>query len=138
MTRMAELDPIVNDLDAPFWDGARAGRLMLPFCLATGRAFWPPSPLSPHVSRGAVEWRVVEPVGVLQAVVIFRRSYHQALAARMPYGIGQVALDAGPRLQAHIVDPDGIGAPRAGDRVRLDFAALIEGGPAVPIACRLR
>jgi uncharacterized OB-fold protein len=43
----------------------------------------------------------------------------------LPYGIGLVALDAGPRLQAHLVDPEYPSAPQPDDRVSLGFAALL-------------
>ena len=33
------LAPVINMLNAPFWEGARKGRLMLPYCEVTGRAF---------------------------------------------------------------------------------------------------
>lgn len=125
---MAEsLAPLRNSLSAPFWVGAEAGRLVIPHCLATGRPFWPPSPSSPFVTAGAVDWRVVEPEGEAITIVTYRRGFQQALAGYLPYAIALVEL-AGPiRLQAHVAAPDAEGALRAGDRVLLHFAALAEG-----------
>ena len=134
---MDALAPIVNSLNAPFWEGARSGALMLPFCVATGRAFWPPSPWSPFHANGAVAWRRVEPVGTLVSRVVYRRSFHPALAPLMPYAIALVTLDAGARLQAHLARPDDPESPRAGERVALRFLPLIEGGPAVPTVEKL-
>jgi uncharacterized protein len=115
------LNPAINTLNAPFWEAARAGRLVLPFCTTTGRAFWPPSPSSPYATGGAVEWRDAEPRGRLCTGVVYRRSFHKAFEALMPYAIGLVELDAGPRLQAHIPNPDSASAPRTGERVALRF-----------------
>jgi uncharacterized OB-fold protein len=128
---MAEtLHPVVNDLNRPFWDGAARGKLVLPHCANTGRAFWPPGPISPFADGGPVVWRTTSAGGRIDTIVIYRRVFQKALADIMPYGVAQVRLDAGPSLLAHVRDADGI-VP--GDRVALRFEPLIPGGPAVPI-----
>src|SRR5262245_16437422 len=118
---MESVAPLINDLNAPFWDAAEAGRLLLPFCVTTQRAFWPPSPLSPLATNGLVQWRPVEPTGTLRACVVYRRSFYKSFDSLMPYAVGLMELDAGPRLQAHISDPDSGKAPRNGDRVAIRF-----------------
>lgn len=124
------LSPIVNDLNAPFWAAAAEGWLNLPACLDTGRAFWPPGPLSPFTG-GAVGWRPAEPAGTLKGTVIYHRVFQKAFEPLAPYGAALVELDAGPRLMVHVRDP--AAAPRPGARVRIDFQPLLEGGPAVPV-----
>lgn len=128
------LAPIVNRLNAPFWEAAQAGRLMLPFCTATGQAFWPPSPLSPFDIRADVAWREASPLGELQSLAVYRRSFHPAFDPLMPFGVGLVALDAGPRLLAHIAAPGTPAAPCAGARVRLRFRPILPDGLCVPLA----
>ena len=129
--------PIVNALNDPFWRGAAEGRLVLPFCVQTGRAFWPPSPVSPFATGGAVEWREAASIGTMRAMVIYRRSFQEAFKSLMPYGIGLVELDAGPRLQVHVPTPDAAAAPHSGDRVGISFVRLIDHGERVPVAHRL-
>jgi uncharacterized OB-fold protein len=125
---MAEpLAPLRNRLSEPFWAGAEAGRLTLPHCVATGRPFWPPSPASPFVTAGAVEWRTVALEGEAVAIVTYRRAFQQPLADCMPYAIALIELAGGVRLQAHLARPDDDAAPRTGDRVELSFAPLGEG-----------
>lgn len=123
---------IRNTLSAPFWDAAAEGRLMLPWCVESGRHFWPPSPVSPFATVGAVQWREADAAGVLIGVAVYRRTFQKALEARLPYGVGLVELNAGPRLQVHLADPDAGNAPCAGDRVTIAFISIIEGGPRVP------
>lgn len=127
-------DPIINHLNRPFWEGAGAGRLVLPHCVATGRAFWPPSPISPFAEGRAVEWRDVAPAGIVLASVVYRRAFQKAFADLLPYGIAMVALDCGPRLQVHVEAPDAPGAPRGGSRVTLAFKPLLPGGAALLVA----
>src|SRR4051794_10420215 len=110
------IDPIRNALNAPFWAAAEEGRLVLPVCVATGRCFWPPSPSSPFVSGGATAWRDSPGDGTLRGLVIYRRVFQKAFETQLPYGVALVELDEGPRLQAYVAEPEGPGAPRAGDR----------------------
>lgn len=126
------LFPILNALNAPFWAAAAEDRLVLPVCLTTGRAFWPPSPYSPFVTAGPVEWRAAEPVGTVQALVVYRRPFQKTFAALLPYGAALLELDAGPRLMTHAPAPDDPAALSPGDRARLRFVRLLDDGPAVP------
>ena len=128
--------PRVNALNQPFWSAAAEDRLALPFCVLTGRFFWPPASVSPFAGGAAIEWREAAPDGVLAARVVYRRVFQQALKERMPYAVGLVALVAGPRLLAHIPDPDGRGAAQPGDAVRLVFSPIVAGGPKVPHAVK--
>ena len=122
-----------NTLNEPFWQAAAEDRLVLPFCESTGRAFWPPSPISPFATGGKVAWRNVEPVGTLRALAVYRRVFDRDFASLMPYAVALIDLDAGSRLQAHLAHPDAPDAPRRGERVRLRFTPILEGGPAVPV-----
>ena len=73
------IEPEITDLNRPFWDAAARGELVLPHCIKSGKPFWPPSPLSPFVNRGDVEWRSVAPCAVLHSLVIYRRVFQKAL-----------------------------------------------------------
>lgn len=127
-------DPIINDLNRPFWSGAAEGLLCLPHCMATDRAFWPPAPYSPYADGGAVIWREVAATGTVFARVVYRRAFQQAFAPRLPYGIAMVRLDCGVVLQAHVTEPDSPLAAVAGGRVTLRFETLLPGGHALPVA----
>lgn len=128
------LQPIVNDLNAPFWAAARAGELKLPYCVRTGRAFWPPSPLSPYAEDAEVEWRRVARRGVVRALCIYRRVFLKAFEPLAPFGIALVETENGVRLQAHVSKPLGERPLQAGDAVMLGFRVLIEGGEPVLVA----
>jgi hypothetical protein len=128
--------PSRNALNAPFWAAAERGALALPACVASDRAFWPPSPVSPFVTGAAVDWRDVEPVGVLRSIVVYRRVFLKAFEAATPFAIGLIELDAGPRLLAHIPYPDDAAAPAVGERAALRFAPITPGGLPVPTLIR--
>ncbi len=122
--------PVVSDLNRPFWDAAATGRLQLPWCPATEQHFWPPSPFSPFAAVRS-EWREAPRVGTIAAVAIYRRVFQKAFEPLMPYAVGLLALDAGPRLQVHIARVENA---VAGRRATLNFASLLAGGPKVPVA----
>jgi uncharacterized OB-fold protein len=126
------LFPIINALNAPFWAAAAQDSLALPVCIVTGRAFWPPSPYSPFAQGGPVEWRPAEPVGTIRALAVYRRPFQQAFTPLLPYGVGLLELDAGPRLMAHAPASDDPATLKAGDRARLRFVRLLGDGPTVP------
>lgn len=120
--------PLVNDLNAPFWMGARAGKLLLPHCTATNRPFWPPSPVSAWDADGKVVWREAKPRGVVRAMGVYRRVFLKAFEPLTPFAIALVELEKGVRLQAHVASADRADAPRVGDVVALGFRVLVEGG----------
>jgi uncharacterized OB-fold protein len=126
--------PLINTLNAPFWEGARAGRLMLPHCEATNRAFWPPSPVSPYRAGAAIVWREVRPQGAVTALAIYRRVFLKAFEPLTPYGIAMVEVEEGVRLQAHVSNPASLSA---GDQAALSFRVLIAGNEPVLVASRL-
>ena len=125
------VNAVRNALWVPFHDGADQDRLVLPHCIATDRAFWPPSRMSPYVTGGSVDWRQVSPDGRLVARVVYRRGFQQAFEPLLPYGVALVELHCGIRLQAHLYRPDDSASPREGERVTVGFAALIDGGKPV-------
>jgi uncharacterized OB-fold protein len=115
----AHLTPVVNDLSRPFWHAAAEGRLDVPHCAETGRAFWPPAPTSPFRTAGPVEWHAIEAAGTLLSLAVYRRAFQAALAAQLPYGIALIEVLPGVRLLAHVEHPDI--SPQPGTRVKLSF-----------------
>jgi uncharacterized OB-fold protein len=125
------VDPPINTLNTPFWEAARGGTLLLPHCAKSGRAFWPPSPVSPYVTGGEVAWQAVSPTGILRASVVYERVFQMAFKPLAPYRVGLVELDCGVRLQAYHAGPSG--APAIGDRVTIGFRHLAGGNYPVPV-----
>jgi len=124
------IEPEITDLNTPFWLAATAGRLVLPHCVTTGKPFWPPSPLSPFTTNGPVEWKEVEPQGVLRSVVTYRRVFQKVLSDLVPYRIGLVELTDEVRLQAYLAGASQ--TPSVGDEVRINFTPLGAGTQNVP------
>ena len=87
----------------PFWEGAKAHKLLLPRCNSCGKSWFPPSQRCPHCLSANFEWRECAGQGRIYSFVVFHRVYHPAFEEDVPYAVGVVELDEGPRLIANIM-----------------------------------
>src|SRR3954453_2111629 len=86
----------------PFWDGARAGKLMLQFCKDTNRLQHYPRPVSIYTGGRNLEWREVLGKGEIYACTIVRVP-GPGLEGRLPLSVATVELDEGVRIIANII-----------------------------------
>lgn len=87
----------------PFWEGARAGRLMLQYCTATSRYQFYPRPTSAYSGRHTLQWRQATGRGRLAAWSVDRLSATGGVPPRIH---AYVDLDEGVRLLTWLVDCD--------------------------------
>jgi uncharacterized OB-fold protein len=123
MSDYAKPLPRVTGDNRPFWEACRRGRMVMPHCVETGRAFWPPSPISPYRFGGLVEWRPVSGRGEVSAFVVVHQKWFPSFAGDIPYNAAQVELEEGPRLTASIVGIDNAEI-RVGLKVEAVFDAV--------------
>jgi uncharacterized protein len=91
--------PDVNDeATAPFWAGTREGRLLVQKCDNCAYLRWPPGPICPECQSADSAWVDVKPVGRLWSVAVYHRPFDREFAADVPYSVGLVELDEGPRM----------------------------------------
>jgi uncharacterized OB-fold protein len=111
----------------PFWEGARAGKLMLQFCKDTQRFQHHPRPVSIYTGSRNVEWREVSGNGRIYACAIVRIS-GPGVEGRLPLSVATVELDEGVRIIANVVgsDPDEVAI---GQRVMLAWDRLDDDTP---------
>jgi uncharacterized protein len=84
-----------------FWEGAKAGKLLLQRCKDTGKAYFPPRPFSPYTGSRNVE--VFEASG--RATLLSYVIHHRPVPGfKPPYAIAVVELEEGPRMMTNIVD----------------------------------
>ena len=77
--------PAVNPETKPFWDAAREGRFLVPFCAACGKAHWYPRAICPFCAGDKVEWREASGKGTIYTFSVMRR-------VKEPYAIAHVTL----------------------------------------------
>lgn len=108
--------PVPAQHDKPFWDALREHRLVLPYCAACARFWFPPAPRCPRCLSAAVSWRECPDTGTLWSWATAHRAFAPGLG--VPYTVVQVELDAQPGLliDSTLADADGP-PPRIGLRV---------------------
>lgn len=84
-----------------FWDGTKAGKLLLQRCRDCGTPYFPPRPQCPETGSRDVEVFEASGRGTLLSYVINHRR-HPSFDG--PYAIALVKLEEGPTMMSNIVD----------------------------------
>jgi uncharacterized OB-fold protein len=108
MPTYAKPRPRVGPDNAPFWQGCRDHRLLLPTCRACAQPHLPPGPVCPFCFADGIAWRPASGRGRISTWTKVHKAWFPAFADETPYNVVQVELDEGPRLTSRLVD--------AGDR----------------------
>ena len=117
--------PMVDSANAPFWQAAREGVLLIKRCSACNQAHWYPRPFCPHCGSDATDWMKASGSGTIYSYTITRK------AGPVPYVLAYVTLDEGVAMLTNIVDAE-MESLRIGQRVNVIFRPA-EGGGAVPV-----
>lgn len=107
---------------------AAEGRFALQVCDACATVQYPPRQLCGACLSGALTWRDLPDGGALLAETTLHHSNDLYFRERLPWRLGLVALDCGPRVVAHVMEDC-----EAGERVRL-ATRLDRSGQAVMLA----
>jgi len=117
--------PTIEDESRPFWDGARAGKLMLMGCNACGRAYHYPRPACPHCWSEDVAWREATGRATLYTFSTVHVNDLPPFKEQLPYVVGIVDLEEGVRMTTRLVDSDA-SSLRIGMPVQVDFTPLTD------------
>lgn len=111
---------------APFWEGAKQGKLVLQFCKDTNQFQHYPRPVSIFTGSRNLEWREVSGRGIVYACTVIRVP-GPGLDGRLPLSVVTVELDEGVRILGNVVnvEPDKVAIGQrvevAWDRLSDDF-----------------
>lgn len=101
-----------------FWEGLHQRHLRLQLCCECGRLRFPPMPTCPYCSAATTELRTLSGRGSVYSYVVAHVAFLPAFEQELPYAIGLIGLEEGPRLPARIEDFEGIAI---GDQVQAEF-----------------
>lgn len=96
--------PSVEDETRPYWEAAKAGRLLIKKCNGCGEVHHYPRPFCPSCWSEDVEWQEVSGNGTLYTYSIVFRNDLAPFDQWGAYVPAIVELDEGPRLMTNIVD----------------------------------
>jgi uncharacterized protein len=106
----------------PFWDGARAGKLMLPRCRDCNRVHWYPRHICPNCHSMDLEWIEGSGEGTIYSFAVQHLAFG-AWAKQAPYVTAYIDLKEGDRMLTVLrgVDPLAPETIRIGAPVRVEF-----------------
>jgi len=115
--------PRIDGANAPYWEGARAGRLMLQQCLDCGTHRFPASRYCAHCHGDRSAWVQASGEGVVESFCTFHKPYWPGTEGAVPYDVVQVRLKEGVQLFSNLVGA-AQGAVRIGMAVVVQFEAV--------------
>jgi uncharacterized OB-fold protein len=121
--------PEMDTTAAPFWQAAAEGKLLIQECPGCGhRQFYPRALCT--ACGGDTAWLETAGRGRIYTFTIVRANHAQPFKGLLPYVVGMVELDEGPRMMANFSDigPDDV---HIGQEVEC-FAVKVEEGLAIP------
>lgn len=119
--------PRITEINRPFWDSCRAGRLMLQHCTACSRFVFYPRACCPFCGSGDLTWQQASGEGHLQSWTVVHRPGHDAFVADAPYVFAAVTLTEGPVLHGRMLVPQDSQSLVIGAQVRVVFPPVAEG-----------
>jgi uncharacterized OB-fold protein len=120
--KIASPEPTVGT--EAYWEGAKAGKLLLRHCTSCNRVHHYPRALCPYCFSDKLDWKEASGRGKIYTYSIMRR-------APEPYVIAYVTLDEGVSMMTNIVDCEF-------DKVKVDLPVRLvfkqsENGQPVPM-----
>ena len=117
-----------SENDAPFWDGAQRGELLVQACAACGRLRFPPRTMCPWCQSFEANWKPLSGNGTIWSFIVPHPPLLPPFDSLAPYNVVVVALDEDPgiRMVGNLV-------ASAGGAINQVPAAEIQIGAAVSV-----
>jgi uncharacterized OB-fold protein len=90
----------------PFWDGARADKLLIRRCLDCLKTHFYPRPFCPTCWSTNVEWMEASGRATLYTWSVVHRNDLPPFGDRVPYVAAVVELEEGPRMITNVVESE--------------------------------
>lgn len=122
---MPSVAPPVDDRDDRFfWEGARAGQLMIQRCASCGALRHPPAPMCPRCQSTERDALAVSGRGRLHSWIL---SHHPSAPDDAPRVVALVELEEGPRIVSNLLgtDPADIGNDMAVEVCFVDYDGVV-------------
>jgi|OM-RGC.v1.026555539 uncharacterized OB-fold protein len=118
-------DPSLNPGDAPYFEAAGQGKLMLKKCKDCGKVHHYPRAICPHCFSQNLEWVQAKGTGEIYTYSVTRRG------TPTPFAIGYVKLDEGISMLTNFINCD-LDTLKCGQKVKVCFVKS-ENGTALPM-----
>jgi uncharacterized OB-fold protein len=97
--------PYLDPESRPFWEGAKAHKLLLVQCRSCKTHRFPPTTFCAKCSSDAYDWVEAKGTGKVFSWIVVRHPVpKEVYAAEVPYIVALIALDEGVRMTSNIID----------------------------------
>lgn len=103
-TQYAKPLPELNDVNRPFWDACRKGRLEMQKCTDCGHIRYPVSHVCPECLSYEAQWVPLSGRGTVWSSIVFHQVYNPAFTQDVPYNVSMIQLAEGPRMISNVVN----------------------------------
>jgi hypothetical protein len=104
MNDVAKPIPEVTEEYRPFFEAARAGRLVVQRCTACGERRFPPRDRCSRCLGRESDWTTASGRGTIYSFNIMHQVYHPGFAREVPYPVVLVELEEGCRMLSNLVE----------------------------------
>lgn len=103
---VAKPQPHISPGSEPFWDHAKQGELVLPYCEECQKPFYYPRRWCPGCFSQNLSWRKMSGVGKVYSFSVIYQSPLASYQQDVPYVLAIIELAEGPRMMANILHCD--------------------------------
>ena len=96
--------PILNQVNTPYWEGCKEGKLLLQTCQDCFGTWFPPSKQCPHCLSTNIEWKPASGRAKLWSWNVFHQPYFKGFKDEIPYVTALVQLEEGPIMPSTVID----------------------------------
>ncbi len=121
MEKRASL-PIPDPDSRPFWQACQEKRFVAQVCGGCGKVRLPPLPACPECHSRDYQWEELSGRGTVWSFTVVHHAFRPNLEDKVPYTVGLIDLDKGPRIVGKIVAGDRTAS--IGSRVRVRFEEI--------------
>lgn len=109
----------------PFWDGCKAGKLMLPRCVTCNKVHFHPRAVCPHCQSDTLEWIEASGEGYIHTYAVQHRAFG-GWADEVPFVTAFIDIKEGDRMLTVLrgVDPTKPEDIKIGAKVKIEFEAV--------------
>jgi uncharacterized protein len=102
--------PVVTELNRPFWEGCKQGKLLLQYCDQCQQYQFYPRLYCMRCGSTVVRWVEASGRGVIYSYTIIHQNKSPEFVQDTPYNVAVVQLEEGPRVMSNIVEtyPDAL------------------------------
>jgi uncharacterized OB-fold protein len=119
--------PEPDELNQPFFEGARTDELRMQCCSDCNGWMYPVKQRCQHCGSTDLVWRAVSGRGTVYSHARLHRVYHPRHEGRLPLIVAWIDLEEGVRMPSNLVDCDPTDA-KAGMAVQVTFEQFPDGG----------